>query len=1311
MLARLYAHLAARDFDAVAKDSREDMESVDHPSGSSYGREAIVASLRRFFRSRDPHYEAEPLATLGDFLVLARRHTSASGGGGGRFDVGAYENDALELFEVDASGKTSRTEVFAADKLGAAVARLYERHAELLPEGHERERAAATARSLAGWNGPIDADRLATTVTPSMEMVDHRNLGTWSTRGAAEFLDHTRLQTELAIGFTGRTDGVLALAPDALLVRCAYFGIARDSGGAFENVLLQLFAFGADGLIARGELWEPDLDAAALARFDELVAESTSSRVPRRVQPNAASAAAERMSAAIEGNDAAAVSGLVRPDYTEIDHPTGSMYGKAEALASVVRFMRSENVSYHMEPLATLGRLLLSRRRIRASGARGQRFDVGEYENETISLTEVDEQGLLSRCEVFAPDRLGEAIERLYEMYGDRWQDGSERSRAAKIAYAVATWNGPTKIDHVRTAFAPTTGNIDHRVFSTWDARDREEVLRHFRLQLDLVPDFAGRYSDVVALNDRGVAARMTFFGTARDSGGRIENTTCFLFCFDDVGCISHSELFESEQIEQALARFVELTTDAALLSPAPPPPAVGNLAQRVFERNAAFWRARDWDGFTRQLAAGFRFEDRRSFSQVVMDVDAYVRFVRALGDMASARLHIDYLATRGSRLCLAAIHPTVAEGDVGPSDLEYLYVIEADEHERTVSIVAFDRKDLDAAHAELDRRFEAGGGAEVATRIAARELSVSLVANLAHQATERAAACWRVRDWNGFAHVMVAGFRFDDRRSLSHRVLDLDAYVVFARALGDMASASIHVDCLATRGEHLCLTRHRFAVAEGDVGPSELEYLYVVEGDDHGRIVALVAFDNNDLDSAYAELERRFDAGEGAVLGGFVGRWVDGIARRDWQALIEMCSPGLVEHDHRPITSVGTTSGRETFVLNNVRSWIDLAPDTMFRVAHIRTSGGAILWQILWEGTRDGGRYELPLLLVSEHDEHGRCPRVDVYEPATQFAAARTRFEELAETNRLRARARGGTVVAEHRLPVRTGSERESFASIVKQNLATTAMEHVSGMLFGSDATGPTLDVDRSIFAPEFVWEDRRPIVRLSGGLDLFLASAQARLASGARQERSAVVGTAGERVSISLVLWAGGPPDGRFEVEYFVVTEVNEAGLATAVIFIDPDDWRAAQREAWKRWVAIDPVAAPWVEALTELVDAWNARDLSLLRARAADDLVPEDHRHAGLGRIKGADAYGDSLVVLWALAPDQRLEIGWSSPVVDRHGFVVAARRGGTLASGGAFESEYLWLGVGSPGRFTRSEFFEIVDLDAALARFAELRAEIE
>lgn len=129
--------------------------------------------------------------------------------------------------------------------------------------------------------------------------------------------------------------------------------------------------------------------------------------------------------------------------------------------------------------------------------------------------------------------------------------------------------------------------------------------------------------------------------------------------------------------------------------------------------------------------------------------------------------------------------------------------------------------------------------------------------------------------------------------------------------------------------------------------------------------------------------------------------------------------------------------------------------------------------------------------------------------------------------------------------------------------------------------------------------------------------------------------------------------------------------------------------------------------MELWTEVTDAWNARDRSRLRDRFADDMVVEDHRHAGLGHIEGADAYLDSNVVLWDLAPDQRLELGWSWPAADRHGFVVTIRRVGTLADGGAFESEYVWLGLASGSRITRGEFFEIDALDIALARFEELR----
>jgi ketosteroid isomerase-like protein len=129
--------------------------------------------------------------------------------------------------------------------------------------------------------------------------------------------------------------------------------------------------------------------------------------------------------------------------------------------------------------------------------------------------------------------------------------------------------------------------------------------------------------------------------------------------------------------------------------------------------------------------------------------------------------------------------------------------------------------------------------------------------------------------------------------------------------------------------------------------------------------------------------------------------------------------------------------------------------------------------------------------------------------------------------------------------------------------------------------------------------------------------------------------------------------------------------------------------------------------VELLTGLADAWNAHDRAGVRAKFADDVVVEDHRRTGFGRIEGVDAYMNSIAVLWDLAPDQRIEFGWSWPAFDRHAVVVTLRREGALADGGAFENEYIWLGVARYGRLTRLELFEPEDLDAALARFAALR----
>src|SRR5262249_44358524 len=195
--ARLDAAVGARNADAFEALFADVYEGVEHTTGARFDRDAALSMARSLLRSRDPTCRHEPLATLGDRLTLCRRLVSASGISGRTFDVGAYEREDITLIEVDDQGRECRAEVFATGKLGDAVVRLYERHAELLPDGPGRARGTATARSVAAHVGPIELDRLAGSYTPAMKVVDHRILGTWSARGAEAMLQHSRSLLQL----------------------------------------------------------------------------------------------------------------------------------------------------------------------------------------------------------------------------------------------------------------------------------------------------------------------------------------------------------------------------------------------------------------------------------------------------------------------------------------------------------------------------------------------------------------------------------------------------------------------------------------------------------------------------------------------------------------------------------------------------------------------------------------------------------------------------------------------------------------------------------------------------------------------------------------------------------------------------------------------------------------------------------------------------------------------------------------------------------------------------------------------------------
>src|SRR5262249_42335543 len=155
--ARAEAAIAARDADAFSAMYADDSESVDHTTGATLDRRGILGSFRALLKAGNPTLVREMLATLGDSLALWRERMSASGVAGGAVDVGPHEREDLILCDVDAQGRHRRSEVFAPDHLGDAVVRLYERYAELLPEGPARARAAAIARSVA-LSRQYDAD-------------------------------------------------------------------------------------------------------------------------------------------------------------------------------------------------------------------------------------------------------------------------------------------------------------------------------------------------------------------------------------------------------------------------------------------------------------------------------------------------------------------------------------------------------------------------------------------------------------------------------------------------------------------------------------------------------------------------------------------------------------------------------------------------------------------------------------------------------------------------------------------------------------------------------------------------------------------------------------------------------------------------------------------------------------------------------------------------------------------------------------------------------------------------------------------------
>src|SRR5262249_18910858 len=363
-------------------------------------------------------------------------------------------------------------------------------------------------------------------------------------------------------------------------------------------------------------------------------------------------------------------------------------------------------------------------------------------------------------------------------------------------------------------------------------------------------------------------------------------------------------------------------------------------------------------------------------------------------------------------------------------------------------------------------------------------------------------------------------------------------------RVMFDMRSSRFTANVLATRGERLSLSRRLFECADFSVGPSETEWLSVAEVDDAGDRVATVHLDPDDLEGAYAELDRRYAAGEAAPYARTwetLQRLERALAARDWDDLAAVFDPGFVLEDHRLI-GWGTLHSRDHF-LERIRVLVDLAPDVVMRADHILALDDRVMLAVTrWVGSREGGPFEIPFVTVAVFGPDGRIQRSDAYDPE-QLDGARARFDAL-----------------------RVGAAHDPLAALARPNAASAAADRWFAAFAARDWTAM-----RALCAPDAQFEDRRRLALVSGDVDWWIADNQRTAPMPQVRIERHLVGTAGDRLALYRILLTGDPggataasaPEssrisslGPFEIEFLWVGEVDETGRVTAGVAFDVDD-----------------------------------------------------------------------------------------------------------------------------------------------------------
>nr|WP_090343975.1 nuclear transport factor 2 family protein [Mycolicibacterium malmesburyense]CRL75206.1 adenylate/guanylate cyclase family protein [Mycolicibacterium malmesburyense] len=454
--------------------------------------------------------------------------------------------------------------------------------------------------------------------------------------------------------------------------------------------------------------------------------------------------------------------------------------------------------------------------------------------------------------------------------------------------------------------------------------------------------------------------------------------------------------------------------------------------------------------------------------------------------------------------------------------------------------------------------------------------------------------------------------FVYDDRRRLSgDPVVGLDAMRAAMQRVSEQYT-QFDFRVLAVRGRHLHLLWSRWANDDGNVATT----LYVNETRDDGRIVYHIRFDEDDFESAYRELDRRWYATEAqafAEVGAIGTEYVVALIRGDLnRAFSELSSPDMYFENRShlafpdPVVGDARTSFSHLNAMMSTRTWAS---------AGFWLTDSCLVCRIEREAIgADDERYSWAWLTVSEISD-GLFVSSCLFDVEDEDAAF---------------------VYAEERI----GSTSSRLAVA---NLASGFFPRVIQALRLHDVEGVV-----ATYTDHYVYDDRR---LLAGGAIVgreAMRAAVARICYQYTQFDAHVYAVRGEHLAMARSNWFD---EAGNAAHYLHVVEADDTGLVIYDGRFDGDDFEGAYRELERRFYADEGAAYAKAGAVTtEIVTALNERDYD----RVFGELIASSFRlqnrsHAAFPELS-ANEFRGTLEELDAIVASTRVwmsAVEWLSP----------------------------------------------------------------